>query len=420
MFDTHRLRAVGGAIAVTTALAASLLAASPGPAAAATSAPAAMTSDPTQAAAGWLARQLVDGDHFTTTAGGTTYPNASLTADTVLALAAAGVAQDAATKATAWLATPANLSGWIGDGKAEIYAGSTGKAALVALTQGQSPTSFGGVDLITRLRGQEQTSGAEVGRFSDKSSYGDFSNTFGQSFAILALERADGTGADAAAVDYLAAQQCTDGGFRLTLAAPGGACASDPDASALAVQALLLAGRSAEATAGLDYLAGRQQPDGGFGGVGPTAGENANTTGLVAQALMAGHRAAEQAKALPFLAKLQQGCSAPAATRGAIAYDTSGFAAGTAALATAQAVLGLSGIGMADLSASDAAAAAPVLDCPAASSPSAGPTDVAPPGTAPTLPDTGSTSGPLAALGAGLLLAGSALVLVARHRGKHA
>ncbi|HSF26270.1 MAG TPA: LPXTG cell wall anchor domain-containing protein [Actinomycetes bacterium] len=419
MPDSHRLRTLSGVIAVATALTLAIPFA--GSASAATTAPTGpATTDAADAAAGWLARQLVDGDHLTTAAGGATYPNAGLTADTVLALAAAGVGQDAAAKATAWLATPANLSGWIGDGTAESYAGSTAKAALVALTQGQSPTSFGGVDLLTRLRGLEQTSGAETGRFSDTSAYGDYSNTFGQSFAVIALERADAAGASIAAVDYLAAQQCTDGGFRLDLAAGAGACASDPDATALAVQALLLAGRDDAASKGLDFLEGRQQADGGVGGVGPTAGENANTTGLVAQALAAGERTDASAKAAAYLRGLQQGCAATAGARGAIAYDASGFVAGTAVAATTQAVLGLTGVGMATLNASGASAEAPVLDCPGPATPAASPTASVPAPAGATLPDTGSTSGPLALLGVGLVLAGAALRWATRHRGTHA
>ncbi|RQX27337.1 peptidase, partial [Micromonospora chalcea] len=47
-----------------------------------------------EAAAGWLARQLVDGERFEAVFDGVAYPDQGLTLDAVFAFAAAGVADD--------------------------------------------------------------------------------------------------------------------------------------------------------------------------------------------------------------------------------------------------------------------------------------------------------------------------------------
>ena len=56
--------------------------------------------------------------------------------------------------------------------------------------------------------------GADRGRFSDLSAFGDFSNTITQSLALLGLERTTGQGPSSASVVYLRRQQCANGAFR--------------------------------------------------------------------------------------------------------------------------------------------------------------------------------------------------------------
>ncbi|MFD8322444.1 prenyltransferase/squalene oxidase repeat-containing protein [Kitasatospora purpeofusca] len=318
---------------------------------------AATTYRPDAAAAGWLARQLVNGDHFESVFDGTAYPDQGLTIDAVLAFAAASSADQAAARATAWLARPDILVGYLGDGTTEAYAGATAKLLLAAEVRGSSPSAFGGVDLPARLRSLLTPSG----RFSDRSQWGDYSNAFGQSLALIALQRTPG-GAPASAVDYLAAAQCADGGFPIAFGQP--TCTADTDATALAAQALAATGRSAKAKAGLDWLTAHQNTDGGFAAAGATT-SNANSTGLATSALLPGGRFISGLKGWSSLVKLQQGCSADPAVRGAVAYDASGFNSANATRATAQAVLGLSGQGLAGLSAHGARPSAPTLACPA-------------------------------------------------------
>jgi hypothetical protein len=187
-----------------------------------TAAAAPRTILPDDAAAGWLARQLVDGNHLETSFGGTGFPDQGLTIDGVLAFTAAKVAGSAAAAATAWLALPENIDGYTGGGGTESYAGPTAKLMLLAEVRGANPRAFGGVNLRARLLDLLTPSG----RFSDRSAFGDFSNAFGQSYAIVALNR--NGGAPAAAVTFLAGQQCADGGFPSDFGARP--CAGDVDA----------------------------------------------------------------------------------------------------------------------------------------------------------------------------------------------
>ncbi|MFD8749668.1 prenyltransferase/squalene oxidase repeat-containing protein [Kitasatospora sp. NPDC059577] len=345
------------ALALATVLPAAAAHAAPTPATSAPAASASVTVRPDAAAAGWLARQLVDGDHFESVFNGTAYPDQGLTVDAVLAFAASHGSDLAAAKATAWLAKPEIISGYLGDGTTEAYAGATAKLLLAAEVRGENPASFGGVDLPARLRSLRTAEG----RFSDRSQWGDYSNAFGQSLALIALHRTPGD-APAAAVDYLANSQCADGGFPVAFGQT--TCASDADATALAVQALAATGRTAKANAGLTWLTTHQNADGGFAAAGATA-SNANTTGLATQALLAGGHFGAGLKGWSRLVKLQQGCAADPAVRGAVAYDATGFTAGTGARATAQAVLGLAGTPLATLSAAGARPDAPTLLCPA-------------------------------------------------------
>ncbi|HVC73226.1 MAG TPA: hypothetical protein VNC85_05580, partial [Mycobacteriales bacterium] len=130
------------------------------------------TDDPAAAAAGWLARQFVDGDHLETAFDGQSFPDAGLTLDAVLGFAAAGVAGDSADAAMAWVGQPANLETYVGNGTTDSFPGALAKLSLSAQVQGLEPTTFGSgrVDLLARLRALITPSG----RFSDKSSFVPF------------------------------------------------------------------------------------------------------------------------------------------------------------------------------------------------------------------------------------------------------
>ncbi|XVS60533.1 peptidase [Actinosynnema sp. CA-299493] len=337
--------------AVIAAAAVAALAATPAAQSRAWAAP--TTPDVSDTAAGWLSRQLVDGDHLENVG----YPDQGLTLDALFAFTAAGVASASADKAAAWLAEPEIIANYLHFGNpAESFAGAHAKLALAVQVRGQDPTAFGGEDLIAGLTALQ----APSGRFQDKSEWGDYSNGFTQAFAVLALDRWEG--APRTAVDYLVGTQCLDGGFPLVLEAA--TCVSHVDATAMVVQALLAVDEDTEAAEALDWLTGVQQPGGGFRDEGAAGEGNANSTGLAAQALRAGGRTAAADRAARFLTSLQVGCAADEANRGAIAFDKSGFTQATSLRASAQGVLGLVGVNFADLTAEGGTPAAPVLDCP--------------------------------------------------------
>lgn len=338
------------ALILTLPLAFSIYAAAvAGPAMAIAAAPA-----PDQAAAGWLARQMTDRSHFVTVFQGTSFPNQGLTVDAIFAFAATATASDYAARATTWLQRPSVLSGYIGDGKTSSFAGATAKVALAAEVSGQNPASFGKVNLLARLAKLLTKSG----RYSDQSSFGDFSNAFSQSLAIIALSRHGK--APGSAVRFLVRSECRDGGFPLDFAQK--TCVSDPDSTAMDVQALLAAGRPIAAARGLHWLARAQRPGGGFASSASVA-PNANSTGLAGEALAAGRWVHRAALAKKFLLGLQVGCSAKPSHRGAIAFDKTGFAQSTAVTATAQGILGIADIGLSKLSSRGARSGAPRLEC---------------------------------------------------------
>jgi LPXTG-motif cell wall-anchored protein len=407
------------------------------------------TDVPAAAAAGWLARQFVDGDHLETSFDGQSFPDAGLTLDAVLAFAAAQVAGDQGAAAMRWVGAPANLETYVGNGTTDSFPGALAKLSLTAEVEGLDPTAFGSgrVDLLARLRALITPSG----RFSDKSSfvpYTDFSNGFSQSYAVLALARAGGP-VPPTAVSFLAGTACPGGGYPLSFGKP--TCTPDPDATSVAVQALAAAGAGAAASAGVRWLLSDQKADGSYGGGESSTGPNANSTGLVGQALRSAGETSAADRAAAYLRTLQSGCTATATRRGAIAFDATGFLAATAPRATAQAVLGLAGSGLFRLDGTDAAAGAPVLACPAppttpappthaptqaptTHAPTGAPTTHAPtgapttspaavpaPSTSPaafggTLPNTGASPLPVVYLGIGLIVVGTALALLARRR----
>ena len=298
---------------------------------------------------------MTQGSHLVIVSSGQTFPNQGGTIDAIFAFAATKTANGFGARAIAWLEQPGILSSYIGSGT-ESYAGATAKAALAAEVRGGNPTRFGKVNLLRRLSKLLKKSG----RYSDHSTFGDFSNAFSQSLAILALSRHGG--APARAANFLISSECKDGGFPLNFGQK--TCTSDTDSTAMDVQALLASGHRAAAVRGVNWLEHVQRKDGGFLAAGGKV-PNANSTGLAGEALAAAKRYKRAAHARRFLLSLQAGCSAKAWKRGAIAFDSTGFARSTAVGATAQGILGIADLGLARLSSRGSRDGAPVLACPA-------------------------------------------------------
>jgi hypothetical protein len=315
------------------------------------------TLTPARAAADWLATELEAKEGMLTISfgGPDEFADQGLTIDAVLGILAAGESDDPAVDvALDALAEPANLDPYITgfETTADRAANAVAKTLLLELVAGVDVSSA--YDLEADLRDIMETTGDDVGRFSDTDSlgFGNFANGIGQALAVLALDRTAG-GAPSDGVDYLLDQQCPDGSFRLYHFGTGAvdthscedAAEGDPDATAFALQALLeLPSSPAVSTALTDavaYLLDQQQPSGGFLGTGAV---NSNTTGLAAAALRAAGEEEVADDAAAFLAGLQV---STCADLGAIAYDQTAFDAGIAAdrgqwtRATAQGLLGL-------------------------------------------------------------------------------
>jgi hypothetical protein len=143
------------------------------------------------------------------------------------------------------------------------------KAALTAKAAGLDPRNVGGVDYISKVTGAYDPA---------KGTYAK--DDFSQSVAMLGLA-CTGNSLPAAAATALKTTQLGDGGWGF-----GGT--SDPDTSAIAVQALLAGGvpkTDAAVTKGLAFFKATQAADGGWG-FDPSA-SNASSTAYVVQALIA-------------------------------------------------------------------------------------------------------------------------------------
>lgn len=141
--------------------------------------------------------------------------------------------------------------------------------ALGAIAVGLDPANIGGTDVTAAI-----TSGfdASTGRYA--------ADDFSQSIAMLGLACTGGSVAPSAVAALESAQVHADGGW-------GFQGTSDPDTTAIAVQALLANGvptADPAVTAAISYFKASQLPDGGWG---YAPASNVNSTAYVVQALIA-------------------------------------------------------------------------------------------------------------------------------------
>jgi hypothetical protein len=288
-------------------------------------------ADGRDAALDWLTAELASDGHLSTLGNA----DWGVTADALLAEAAAGRIGDPPIAATvdALLAHEDDYTTWDGlgpDFAGVRLAGPTAKVLLVAELAGRSAAVTD--PLETELRSLVASGGPDAGRAADRNPHSaDASNGFDQALAVLALDRtADGV--PSSTIAFLLEQQCPAGGFRL-IYRPSGGCTSDAnadtDATALAVEALLVVDRTPAVDAALRHAVGwllsiQDPATGSFIGTGPTAAANSNSTGLIAQALRAAGQDAAADRAAGWIRSLQlTTATAPVTARdlGAIAYD---------------------------------------------------------------------------------------------------
>ncbi|MER7400974.1 prenyltransferase/squalene oxidase repeat-containing protein [Streptomyces sp. NPDC000070] len=180
-----------------------------------------------------------------------------------------------------------------------------------------------------------------------------FDGVWRQSLALLAQDTV-GVKPAAKSVEWLARQQCADGGFASYRADPTTACdaktALDTNATAAAVQALTaLGGHDAVTGKAVAWLKSVQNKDGGWG-YAPGGASDTNSTSVVIGALTAVGEKPEQVEKggkSPYdaLLKLALGCDGDGAGAFAFQPDEKGKLAANAD-ATAAGVLGALGKGM--------------------------------------------------------------------------
>jgi hypothetical protein len=305
--------------------------------------------EPAGAAASWLAAQS-DG---TAWSGG----DVSTSLDAVIALQAAGVGGDQVKTALEWLNDNAVLSPYVypaveGATEPALSTGAAGKVMYTVATAGGDPTDFAGIRLADAVADAQAANGT----------YGD-GTALASAWAVLGLSRTDSPAGEEAAAGF-AAIQCPDGGFSFADVDGGDDCASDPDSTGLVVSALAtLPGDAAAASleSAATWLESAQAESGGFDN---GFGENANSTAMAAQAFLAAGRAEGAERAVAFLLELQFDCTE--AAPGAFMYtdpEDPEFGEATRLLATAQAMVPVSGQNLAELDASDIAADLPGEAC---------------------------------------------------------
>jgi hypothetical protein len=329
---------------------------------AATAAP--TTTSPAAAAAGYLARQMsANANHLVDVYGGKKYADDGETADAVLSMDAAGVAQREAALATKWLEKDAK--NYLGGTVPNIYPGSAAKLLLVAEAQHVDPTNFGGINLVDDIDQTAGGGGAPAGEFQNPSDTKYSASVLIQSLAVLALADSPSTDSPStAAVAFLRGQQCANGGFQLDIRTDTSAsCATsseDIDTTGYAVQALLAVGQHGPAEIAAMWLIGARRPDGGWSET-PGGKSDANSTALAVEALIDAHRAAANS-GLTWLLAHQERCSAPAGRRGAVRSQGS-FDTATAVRATSQAGAALAARPLPWVDAAGSSALAPTLKC---------------------------------------------------------
>jgi hypothetical protein len=289
--------------------------------------------------AGYLARQIAANGGYVTGFGGA--PDLSSTAYAVLALHAAGVGAAASDQAIGYLESQVGtgLTGF--DGTDDP--GRIGYTILAAVSAGQDPRHFGGTaapnDLVARLLATSRTTGADAGLFG--SADPTFDGAYRQGTALAALQAAGVPKSQVGTnIAWLTGQQCANGLWTSYRADTSTPCpAADPDtftgpdtnSTSLAVQGLAAYGSQPLKALVVKAFKRIQSPDGGFPFLAARhQSSDPNSTALSIQALLAegvgaslpGFRAGA-GSAYAALAAYQLGCSDPVDVRGAFFFPGS-------------------------------------------------------------------------------------------------
>ena len=173
------------------------------------------------------------------------------------------------------------------------YSGAIGKLATYIELKGDDATDVAGRDLIADLAALMNDDGRLM---NDAPGY---ENNIGQSWGVRAFALA-GDAAVGDAANFLAGEQCSDGGFREN---PGSSCTSSVDATAFATIALADApGHNADVAEGIAWLKSKQAANGSLSDAG---NPNANSTSLAALIFADHGETAAAEKAAQWISGLQ-------------------------------------------------------------------------------------------------------------------
>ncbi len=221
------------------------------------------------------------------------------TAYAVIGIRAVGVDKAAATLATTYLKKHIGAEVQLGGHDSP---GALAEYIMAAKANGQDPRHFGGSaaknNLVARLLATGRTKGADKGLFGVQSP--TFDGAFRQGLTLAALKAVIVAGSDArvkAGIAWLTKQQCANGMWQAYRANTKTACpAADPatfsgpdtNSISLAVQGLAAWGKFPRATSVLPALRSIQAADGGFPYIAaPGQASDPDSTALVIQAILA-------------------------------------------------------------------------------------------------------------------------------------
>lgn len=295
MSTKRRLASVllGGCVAISVAAAPATTVAASTPSAALPSLPLVSSA---LAGAAWMAPQVTSAGYVSN--GGTpAAPSLSNTANVLLALASTGVDQAAAHRALIYLSSHVNAYVKV-SGKDD-----PDELALLILdvhSMGSNPANFGGTDLVTRLLATQQTSGVNKGLFGSQDPTYDGAYRQGLSLAALAGSGVTSGSQVSLAEQWLESQQCPDGGWTTYITKanpcngkPANFAGPDTNSTALAIEGLSAQGVLGAKAAGLasTFIAKAQDSDGGWGyepnAAGAPGSTDPDSTALVIQAILA-------------------------------------------------------------------------------------------------------------------------------------
>ena len=249
-----------------------------------------------QRGAQWLANQITANKGFVKSFG---VADATDTAYAVIALRAAGVDKPAANLAMKYLDTKLGsalrLDGTDSPGAIADY-------IMAAVADGQDPRHFNGTgvtnNLVNRLLATERRTGKDAGLFGAQAP--TYDGAFREGLALAALESANVAATDphiTQALTWLTNQQCANGmweAYRTNVATPCPAAnpntftGPDTNSTSLAVQGLAAWGRRPRQANVLTSLHVIQSSDAGFPFVAaPSQASDPDSTALVIQALIA-------------------------------------------------------------------------------------------------------------------------------------